>query len=61
MNVRDEGNDIDSYLDVSQLLENKYLCFFNSLSAILDDIASLMIVALTLPTSRELFRKVPVR
>jgi hypothetical protein len=37
MSVPDEGYDIGSYLTVAQFLENKYLCFLNSFSEILDD------------------------
>ncbi|MGA2911972.1 MAG: hypothetical protein ABSE07_00470 [Methanoregula sp.] len=37
INVPDNGYDIDSYIAAAQLLENKYLCFFNSFSEILDN------------------------
>jgi hypothetical protein len=37
MFIPDEGYDIGSYLAIAQLLENKYLCFFNSFSEFLDD------------------------
>jgi hypothetical protein len=37
INVPDEGYDIGSYITAAQLLENKFLCFFNSFSEILDD------------------------
>jgi hypothetical protein len=37
MNVPDEGYDIDSYVAAARLLENKYLCFLNSFSEILND------------------------
>jgi hypothetical protein len=37
MDVPDEGYDIGSYIAAAQLLENKFLCFLNSFSEILDD------------------------
>ncbi len=37
INVPDEGYDIGSYIVAAQLLENKFLCFFNSFSEILGD------------------------
>lgn len=37
MNIPDEGYDIDSYITAAKLLQNEYLCFFNSFSEILDD------------------------
>jgi|WetSurMetagenome_2_1015567.scaffolds.fasta_scaffold241242_2 hypothetical protein len=37
INVPDEGYDIGSYMTAAQVLENKYLCFFNSFSEILGD------------------------
>ena len=37
MTVTDEGYDIGSYIAAAQMLENKYLCFFNSFSEILED------------------------
>jgi hypothetical protein len=37
MYVPDEGYDIGSYITAARVLENKYLCFFNSFSELLDD------------------------
>ena len=37
INIPDEGYDICSYMAAAQLLENKFLCFFNSFSEILGD------------------------
>jgi hypothetical protein len=37
MSVPDEGYDIDSYIAAARVLKNKFLCFFNSFSEILED------------------------
>ena len=37
MSIPDDGYDIDSYIAAAHVLKNKYLCFFNSFSEILDD------------------------
>jgi hypothetical protein len=37
INVPDEGYDIGSYMVAAQILENEFLCFFNSFSEILGD------------------------